>query len=178
MTRVVLVGDHHLAHLGPAPEGFDLPGVDGVLNAAADGTGAGDLLDQVRGAGATGDDVLVVSVGTHDAEPGRPRAVDDFAEDVRLLLDEVTPARTVLLVPPGVDEDRQSDDGERTNWDVAAYAERAAALFGAAGAQVVEAWVLLAPLRERAFAEDGLHLSGTGYDVLLPALREAVAAVL
>ena len=47
-----------------------------------------------------------------------------------------------------------------------------------ADAQVVEAWVLLAPLRERAFAEDGLHLSGTGYDVLLPALREAVAAVL
>jgi lysophospholipase L1-like esterase len=176
MTRVVLVGDSHLAHLGPAPEGLDLPGVDGVLNVAEDGAAAGHLLDQVRRAGVTADDVLVVSVGTNDATPGRPRAVDEFTETLRFLLDEVAPARAVLLVPPGVDEDRQTDD-EHTNWGVAAYAERAAALFGAAGAQVVEAWVLLAPLRERAFADDGLHLSEAGYDVLLPALREAVAAV-
>ena len=177
MTRVVLVGDHHLADLGPAPEDFRLRAVDDVLNVASDGTSAGGLLAQVRGAGVTADDVLVVSVGSHDAEPGRPRAVDDFTADLRRLLDEVTPTRTVLLVPPGVDDDRQAADGERTNWDVAAYAERAAALFGAAGAQVVEAWVLLAPLEGRAFTGDGLHLSRAAYDVLLPVLREAVAAV-
>jgi lysophospholipase L1-like esterase len=177
MTRVILVGDSHLALLGDAPETLDLPGIEGVLNAAEGAAGAGNLLDQVRRAGVTGDDVLVVSVGSNDAAPGQPLAVDEFGGVLRALLDEVTPARTVLLVAPGVDEERLSDDGERAAQGVAAYAERAAALFGAAGAKVVEAWVLIAPLQARAFADDGRHLSEAGYDVLLPALREAIAAV-
>lgn len=177
MTRVVLLGDSHLAHLGAAPEVIGRPGVSEVLNAAEGGAGAGDLLEQVRRAGVAGDDVLVVSVGTNDAAPDDALPLEEFADALRRFLDEVEPARSVLLVPPGVVEERQTDDGDRTNRGVAAYAERAAALFGAAGAQVVESWVLVAPLRDRAFAGDGLHLSDAGYDVVLPALREALDAL-
>lgn len=170
MTRVVLLGDSHLARL---PSGLGRLGHP-VVNAAVAGAGAADLLGQARGAGIGPDDVLVVSIGTSDAGPGHLLPLEQFADALRSFLDEVTPAQLVLVVPPGVDEARLS--GDRTNRGVAAYAERAAALFAATGAQVLEAWVLLAPLRERAYAEDGLHLSSEGYDVLLPALCEAVEA--
>jgi lysophospholipase L1-like esterase len=175
MTRVVLLGDSHLARLDPpdllAPEGVR------VLNAAEGGAGAGDLIGQARGVGVNGDDVLVVSVGTNDAAPWKLLAIGDFTDALRGFLDEVGPARLVLLVPPGVDEARLAGHGDRTNRGVAAYAERAASLFGAADAHVLEAWALLAPLQQRAFVDDGVHLSDEGYDVLVPALREAIATV-
>lgn len=175
MTRVVLLGDSHLARIASP----DLLAPDGatVLVAAEGGAVAGDLLGQVHAAAVSGDDVLVVSVGTNDASPSRDVAIDDFAEALHGFLDAVDPDRLVLLVPPGVDEDRIPGDGDRTNRVVAAYAERAASLLGAAGAQVLEAWVLLAPLKALAFHDDGLHLSDAGYDVLLPALRDAIGTV-
>lgn len=175
MTRVVLLGDSHLARLGEAPGGLGPDGVETVRNAAVGGAGAGDLLDQARAAGTTADDVLVVSVGTNDAAPWTQPDLDGYTEALRRFVDEVDATRVVLLVAPGVDEARLSGPADRTGRGVAAYAERAAALLGAAGAEVLEAWVLLAPLRERAFVDDGVHLSDEAYDVLLPALREAIA---
>jgi lysophospholipase L1-like esterase len=173
MTRVVLLGDSHLARV-EAPDLLAPEGVP-VLKAAEGGAGAGDLIGQARGAGVRGDDVLVVSVGTNDAAPWKLLAIDDYTDALRDFLDEVRPSRLVLLVPPGVDEARLAGHADRTNRGVATYAERAASLFGAAGAHVLEAWALLAPLQQRAFVDDGVHLSDAGYDVLVPALREAIA---
>jgi lysophospholipase L1-like esterase len=40
---------------------------------------------------------------------------------------------------------------------------------------LINSRALLEPLGRRAFARDGVHLSGEGYRLLLPALAEAVS---
>ena len=80
----------------------------------------------------------------------------------------------MLLTSPGVAEDRLTGANDRTNAGLASYAAALTDRFTAAGAVVVDGATLLAPLGSDAFADDGLHLTGAAYDLLLPALADAV----
>ena len=165
--RVVLLGDSHLARVR---RDLDRIGPD-VVNAAVGGACTRDLLRQAHAAGATGDDVLVVSVGSNDAAPWKAVPVEEAVGLVEGFLSAVAWAGLVLLTSPGVDEERLTRGNDRTNAVLASYADALTDRFTAAGAVVVDGATLLAPLGNDAFADDGLHLTGVAYDLLLPAPR-------
>jgi lysophospholipase L1-like esterase len=75
------------------------------------------------------------------------------------------------MTPPGVDESRPGA-GDRSNAVVAGYRDAATAVAESHAARLLDTRSLLAPLGAAAFASDGLHLSGAGYRLLLPALAE------
>ena len=168
--RVVLLGDSHLARVR---RDLSRIGPD-VVNAAVGGACTRDLLPQARSAGITADDVLVVSVGSNDAAPWKAVPLEEAVLLVEGFLSSVPRAGLVLVTSPGVDEERLTGANDRTNAILASYAAALTDRFTAAGAIVVDGATVLAPLGSAAFTDDGLHLTGAAYDLLLPALAEAV----
>lgn len=148
---IVLLGDSHLARIRR-----DLPllGPE-VSNLAVGGATAADLAGQVRGVVLSHEDVVVLSIGTNDARACV--APETCAETVAAARD--TMACPVIYVHPPLA-------------DHAAWGDAVAQALDAA---VVDTPALLSDLGARAFAADGLHLSGLGYAVLVPAVAAAVS---
>ncbi|WP_439936952.1 SGNH/GDSL hydrolase family protein [Nocardia sp. N13] len=170
MTRVVLLGDSHLARVRR-----DLPALGpDVCNAAEGGASSLDLLAQATRAAVEEDDLVVVSVGTNDAAPWKQVPVTAFAQAVTRCLHSVPARRWVYVAPPGVDESRLTGPGDRTNAVLDGYRDAAVSACVEAGARVVRTERIIGPLGAGAFVGDGLHLSGRAYRVLLPAIAEAV----
>lgn len=172
MTRVVLLGDSHLARVRRDLDRLR-PSDATVVNLAVGGAFAADLAGQAAAASLSRSDRVAVSVGTNDAAPWKQVALDRALAQVRHFVTTYAGSvdRLVLLTSPGVDEQRA---GERTNAELARYAEAFGRVFEEVGGMVLDAASLLAPVGAAAFVEDGVHLSGQGYDVLLPALRSAL----
>ena len=168
--RVVLLGDSHLARVRR-----DLPALGpDVCNAAEGGASSLDLLAQATGAAVEEDDLVVVSVGTNDAAPWKHVPVTKFAQAVTHCLRSVPARHWVYVAPPGVDESRLTGPGDRTNAVLDEYRDAAVSACVEAGASVVRTELVIGPLGADAFASDGLHLSGRAYQVVLPAIAEAV----
>lgn len=170
-VRTVFIGDSHLARLRRALAGF--PG--GVHNAAVGGASSRDVLGQAAEVGVSESDIVVLSVGTNDAAPWKDVPVTEFVRLVSLCLASHAPLGWVFVAPPGVVEERLSGDGDRTNEVIDEYRRAALDACGNTGVQVVRTDLLLEPLGAHAFAEDGVHLNGVGYRVLVPAIASAVA---
>jgi lysophospholipase L1-like esterase len=113
----------------------------------------------------------VVSVGTNDAAPWK-RATD-FESVVAEFVASRPGVAWVFVRSPGVEESRNSGSGDRTNRELAEYADVAAALFTGAGGEVIDAPALLNELGPAAFTDDGVHLTAAAYDVLIPELARA-----
>lgn len=170
--RIVFLGDSHLARVRR-----DLPTVGAdVCNAAEGGASALDLLAQAAKAAVEEDDLVVVSVGTNDAAPWKQVPVTMFARAVFGCMQSVPARRWVYVAPPGVDESRLTGLGDRTNAILDKYRDAAVSASNDAGARVVRTERVIGPLGAGAFATDGLHLSGRAYQVVLPAIAEAVRA--
>ena len=165
----MLVGDSHLARVR---RDLRVIGPD-VLNAARGGSTSLDLAAQTASVELGEDDVVVVSVGTNDAAPWKQVPPPDFERALRACLRALAPRPTVYVAPPGVDEDRLSGRGNRTNAVVDTYRRVALTACGETGARVVRADLLVQGLGSAAFTEDGVHLSGAAYGVLLPAIASA-----
>ncbi len=166
--RIVLLGDSHLARIQR-----DAPRIgENVLNAAQGGATVLHLEGQADGAGLTGSDVVVVSVGTNDAAPWHDMSVADFQRGLGRFVRSRPAGAWVIMSPPGVDESRLGPR-DRTNAVVNEYREAAAAVAESHAARLLDTRSLLAPLGTAAFATDGLHLSGAAYRLLLPALAES-----
>lgn len=171
--RVVLLGDSHLARVRR-----DLPLVAAdVCNAAEGGASAHDLLAQATGAKVREADTVVLSVGTNDAAPWKQVPVTVFVRTLFRCLDSVPARRWVYVAPPGVDEDRLTGLGDRSNAIVDEYRGAALSVCQDLGARVVRADRIIRPLGASAFVDDGLHLSGPAYKVVLPAIADAVHAI-
>jgi len=145
-----------------------------VLNAAVGGASSLDLLAQAGEAAVGPDDLVVVSVGTNDAAPWKRVPVGTFARALSHCLQSVPARQWIYVAPPGVDEARLTGPGDRTNAVLDDYRDAALAVCDDVGAGVVRAERLLAPLGSAAFVDDGLHLSGPAYKVLLHAIADAV----
>ncbi len=171
-VRIVLLGD---SHLGRIKRDLRCLGQN-VVNAAVGGATVHDLDAQAVASSVGNNDVLVLSIGTNDAAPRQAVPLSAFAEALERFLGSWDVRRWVIILPPGVDESRFARAGDRTNATLSEY--RAAAIKAAAtvDAQLVDSRALLLPLGSRAFAQDGLHLSGNGYRVLLPALAIVIAS--
>ncbi len=118
---------------------------------------------------------MAISVGTNDSAPWKAVPLDRAVAALAAALAPHRVDRWVLVTSPGVDESRLGRAADRKNATLAAYAVALGEVVTAAGGSVLDAAALLAPLGPRAFVEDGVHLSGAGYDVLLPALADAVS---
>lgn len=168
--RVVLLGDSHLARVRR-----DLPVVGpDVCNAAEGGASALDLLAQATRAAVQDDDLVVLSVGTNDAAPWKHVPVTVFAGAVRHCLESVPARRWIYVAPPGVDEARLTGSGDRTNAVLDEYRDAALSVCSDAGAGVVRTDRVIESLGAAAFVDDGLHLSGRAYQVVLRAIAGAV----
>ena len=148
-----------------------------VCNAAEGGARSLDLLAQAARAGVEEDDVVVMSVGTNDAAPWKQLPVPDFVRALARCMASVPARGWIYVTPPGVDEIRLSGVGDRTNALVDEYREAAVSVCTDAGAQVVRAERVIAPLGVDAFVSDGLHLSGRAYKLVLPVIAEAARAM-
>lgn len=148
-----------------------------VVNHAVGGAFASDLMPQAAGVGLTADDRVAVSVGTNDAAPWKRVDLSTVLTHAGEFLAAYagTVDRLVLVTSPGVDETRLQAVGDRTNLELLRYASALREVFVGVGAAVVDAASVLAPLGAAAFTEDGVHLTGAGYDGLLPAVRAALA---
>lgn len=170
--RIVLLGDSHLARVRR-----DLPVLGPeVCNAAEGGATSLDLLAQATATGVEEDDLVVVSVGTNDAAPWKHVPVTRFAQAVADCMQSVPARGWVYVAPPGADESRLTGSGDRTNAVLDRYRDAAVSACQVAGARVVRTERLIKALGAAAFVSDGLHLSGRAYEVVLPAIAEAVHA--
>ncbi|WP_165807155.1 SGNH/GDSL hydrolase family protein [Nocardioides currus] len=171
--RIVLLGDSHLARVR---RDLHLVGPD-VHNGAEGGASALDLPAQATRAAVQASDLVVLSVGTNDAAPWKQVPVTAFARAVRDCLGSVAARSWIYVTPPGVDEARLPGPGDRTNEILDDYREAAISVCGEVGAGVVRAERVIESLGAGAFVDDGVHLSGRGYQALLPAIGDAVRAV-
>ena len=179
--KVVLIDDSHFARIRRdlprlVCSEHSSPGSGGpeIVNVAVGGACTCDLQDQVAAAGLRPDDVVALSVGTNDAAPWKQLAVHEVAEQVDNLLADLSSQRLVYLAPPGVDEARLNGLGDRTNARTALYGAAIGDRFAGAGATVVDGRAAISRVGAAAFADDGVHLSGAGYDVFIAALAAAI----
>jgi lysophospholipase L1-like esterase len=169
-VRIVLLGDSHLARIKR-----ELPRLgSSVLNAAVGGATVLDLEVQADGAALTADDVVVVSVGTNDGAPWNNVPVNDFRRALTQFVMSHRVRTWVLVAPPGVKETRLGA-GDRKNAVLDAYSGATASVAESVSGRLIDSRALLEPLGSGAFNSDGVHLSGEGYRLLLPALVEAVS---
>ena len=118
----------------------------------------------------------MLSIGTNDAAPWKrvPEAL--FRDTLGQFLSSCGPERWVIILPPGVIEARLTGRGDRTNALLEDYRAAAAAAAAGVGAMVMDPKSMLSAFGSSAFASDGVHLSGEGYRVLVPALRAAIGS--
>lgn len=136
-----------------------------------------DLLRQADAVGVHDADSVVVSVGTNDAAPWKQVPVSEFAQALSVLVVSHSPRGWVFVAPPGVVEERLTGACDRTNAMIDEYRLAAIEVCEEAGGQVLRTDLMLEPWGAEAFAPDGVHLNGTGYRVLVPAIRSACEAL-
>ncbi len=169
----MLIGDSLLARLRRELQA--LPGE--VRNAAEGGASARDLLRQADGVGLHDSDSVVLSVGTNDAAPWKRVPVSEFVQALSMFVASHPPRRWVFVAPPGVVEGRLTRARDRTNAVIDEYRLAVIEVCEDAGGRVVRTDLLLDSLGPKAFAEDGVHLNGTGYRVLVPAIKSVCGAI-
>ena len=171
--RTVLLGDSHLARLRR-----ELHSLRGEVRIAAEGGACSrDLREQAAAVELDDCDTVVLSIGTNDAAPRQHVPMTAFGQALLTFVASHSPRRWVFVAPPGVVEDRLTAAGDRTNGVIDAYRLAAIEVCEAAGGHMVRTDLLLAPLGPRAFSDDGLHLSGAGNRVLVPAIASACGAL-
>lgn len=163
--RIVLLGDSHLARIQR-----ELPRIgEVVVNSAVGGATVLDLQAQADRTALSGSDTVIVSVGTNDAAPWNHVPRGDFRLALGRFVRSYPAGTWVIMTPPGVGESRLGAGG-RTNAALAGYRAAAKSVAESHATRLLDTSSLLAPLGPRAFARDGLHLSGAAYRLLLPAL--------
>lgn len=172
-VSTVFIGDSHLARLRRELQTFSGDG----RNAAEGGASSRDLLRQADAVGLHDSDSVVLSVGTNDAAPWMQVPVSEFVQSLSMFVASHVPRGWVFVAPPGVVEGRLTGARERTNAVIDEYRLAAIAVCEDVGGHVVRTDLMLEALGERAFAKDGVHLNGTGYRVLVPAIKSACGAL-
>lgn len=119
-------------------------------------------------------DLYLLSVGSNDS--AQWHAVEYFTDAFTLLLEELA-APLVYRSPPGVCAERLGGYGPHAQAMVAAIRTAAVPMVLRRGGVVVDAAALIAPLGPHAFAADGVHLSMSGYQALVPGIAAALAGV-
>lgn len=163
-----LLGDSHLDHLGDRAVELG----DDVVNLAVGGSTVDDLPHQVAAVDLRAGDLLVVSIGTNDADPTRGRSLAAYVERIDAFVGAHPTQRWVYVRSPGA---RHDLDDRWTRAAIAAYAERAASAILTDGGPVLDTPALLSPLGAEIWTPDGFHLTDAAYDVFVPALGRLIS---
>lgn len=171
--HLLLLGDSLLAEVGSdRTVEFEqrLPGWV-VLNCATSGFTAAQSRRQRELLAPIRPTAVFVSLGTNDSVVERAVDVDAFERDLVELLAAFPDARAFVLLPPGIDEDRQQpcEGRTRTNEGVDRFREAAARAAAAAGAEAIDGRDVLATVRGRGqepLVADGVHLTDATYVAL------------
>ncbi|MGN0065442.1 MAG: SGNH/GDSL hydrolase family protein [Nocardioides sp.] len=183
--RIVALGDSHLDRLGARQQRLacarhaagDPAAEAAVVNVAVGGSRTSELAEQVAAVDPAPGDLVVVSIGTNDAASWYPVPLDEAVSHLAATFAELARrgvGRVVLLTTPGVDRARLPQSNDGTEADLREHAAAYADLARAGGHEVVDAARVLADLGPDAFVDDGLHLSPSAYDRLLPVLAASL----
>ncbi|WP_426245032.1 SGNH/GDSL hydrolase family protein [Nocardioides sp. LHG3406-4] len=173
-STVVLYGDSMLGR-------FTKPRIDAleqavgvpatVLNCAAGGWNSADCARRAPALAPLRPDLMVLSLGSNDCAPWKQVPVDAFADHVTEILAAFSHSYVVGLLPPVILEVDRPGLGRRRNADLDRYREvLRAKTEGCVEVDRILAGVTRVPTLEA----DGLHLTSSSYDLVVPALADAM----
>lgn len=178
-----MLGDSHLAAFNVGRIAELEAALDGrvvVHNHAIGGANSSHLVERASLEAATHRALFVVSVGTNDLAPWKRIPPTEFAANTTRLLDQLGGIRSIVVLPPTVDEASQRlSRGEhgRTNSLVVEYGETLATVSRHAGAVIVDLVPLLVDNGE-VHEADGVHLNADGKTLLVRAISAGVSQLL
>jgi lysophospholipase L1-like esterase len=179
VKTIVLFGDSMLGR-------FTKPRIDQLeaetgpdtvaFNCAAGGWTSRDGALRARTIAKIDPDVVVLSFGANDCRPDRLVDLDAFAENIRTIIDAFPRASPIGFLPPSVVEQDGIGPRGRTNLVVDRY--RTVLRDAVTARRAVETDAAIAPLTAsgRPAHEDGLHLTGEAYGLVITALAERINA--
>ncbi|MBF8184279.1 hypothetical protein ITP53_00650 [Nonomuraea sp. K274] len=171
---LMLFGDSMLARFTKARIRHlerELHGTATVYNCAAGGWDSSDGVRCAPMLARPGWDVVVVSFGANDCAPWKRVPIDRFAENIDAIAEAFDGAHLVAFLPPVMQEIVRPGLGSRTNRELDAYREVLRAAVGA------DACLDTDQILNGGLEEDGLHLTGDAYTLLMPTLARVIARV-
>lgn len=181
--HLVLIGDSHLARFNVGRMAALESALDRdviVHNHATGGANSADLIERAPVEAAIRRALFVISVGTNDLAPWKRVPLAEFGANVGGVLEVLGGRRSVVVLPPTVDEASQArSHGEqgRTNSLVAEYGRVLAKVSREAGALVVDLPTLLGDNAD-VHEMDGIHLNAHGYSLFMRAITAGVRSLL
>jgi len=115
-------------------------------------------------------DVVVLCFGMNDAAPWKPVELSQFKENMIDMVRIFGVSRTILLVPPSVNESLQEGEGIRNNGILNLYIEVIEGLARDMGCVCVNPNSALTASGTMVHLDDGVHLNEAGERILLSVL--------
>ncbi|QRP43342.1 GDSL-type esterase/lipase family protein [Amycolatopsis sp. FDAARGOS 1241] len=179
MKKIVLFGDSMLGRFTkPRIDQLEAEAGDVVVfNCAAGGWKSDDGARRAAAIALIEPDVVVLSFGANDCAPDRLVELPAYEKNMRVIADAFAPAALVAFLPPAIEEVDGVGRRGRTNAVLDTYRGVLRDLVSAPNALETDA--ALAPLiaRGEPVHEDGLHLTGDAYRLVISALAERITAV-
>ncbi|WP_405063442.1 SGNH/GDSL hydrolase family protein [Kribbella sp. NBC_01505] len=173
---VLLLGDSNLARLyHELPDLVPAAFGGSVECRAVGGAWSWSLREQVGDRPLSEYDAIVLSIGSSDNHPAFASSPKRFRENVSRELERG--GRWVALVPPGLARAPHPFDTAEVNASIRLYAEVLTELVEAAGGIAVDVRAVTDRLGPAGFDADGMHLTRTAYQELVPKIAEALAGV-
>ena len=136
-----------------------------VINAGVSGNNSRDALHRVdRDVISQFPDLVTVLIGANDAATHKMIEQKEYESNLLIIVQKITPEKTVLISPPPVDEQRPRN---RTNAVLQEYAHVVERVAMKTGSQFIN---LFSEMIQRPnfidMLSDGLHFTQSGYDFL------------
>jgi lysophospholipase L1-like esterase len=180
MKKIVLFGDSLFARFGkPFIEALEqiLPGYD-VYNCAAGGWNSNDGVKKAEYLSLLKPDVLLVSLGLNDMAPWKQIDLDTLKKNLTQIFSYFTESTIIFLLPPPINESKQTGDRKRTNSLLKQYVDAIKGVFSTTGnVSVLDSWSIYKPLLDNNkdyHMDDGVHLNEYGNSILISKLAELI----
>lgn len=178
MKKLVLFGDSLFAQVGKDRVAMfenALPGYD-VYNCAVGGWNTNDCVRKAPYVARLEPDVVVISLGTNDANPMKQVPLETFSNNIPKIVESFSPSRVVWFLPTPIDEVKAKIDGwELTNVIVKEYHDAAKKACEDIGVAAIDSFTVFKPLLdsgEEYHNEDGVHFIDTAYQIITSELSE------
>ncbi|MGW4487179.1 SGNH/GDSL hydrolase family protein [Amycolatopsis sp. NPDC004368] len=179
MRKIVLFGDSMLGR-------FTKPRIDQleeeagdvlVFNCAAGGWKSDDGARRAATIAKTEPDVVVLSFGANDCAPDRLVELGAYTKNLRVIADAFAPATLIGFLPPSIEEIDGIGRRGRTNAVLDTYRQALREVVSAPNAVDTDASIAPLIAAGEPVHEDGLHLTGAAYRLVISALAQRIAAL-
>lgn len=173
MKHLVLYGDSLLARM----RRDEVLALEAVLenrylitNAATSGFDTGESLARASVVAPMPFNYILVSLGTNDAAPWRNISAQQYAENVKEMVELFEANRVVFFLPPPINESKQQEGPKvRSNVAIKEYSEAAKVVLQDAEAKFIDSFSVYQELIDTGVdyhVEDGVHLNDAAYAIL------------